>query len=639
MRRSRTKAAMLATLAVMLLAACGSRGAPKVSPPSRAARQGRLVGPAVPLTLTLKTDASMVGTPPVHVTPTRLAMATRSIGWAAGKGLGNQAQPYLALATSDGGATFRQLFTAPAPIVGVAAPDARHAFFLEQQCANGGYCTSFLQEWRSGDKVPETLWHGDTDAAVAMSFPTAQTGYFTVADMTSPDDTIHLFTTADGGKTFTEYPQLCGTWNPSAPGGLYFSDASTGWLLCGGPAGQPEGTQAKSLYATRDGGRHWTLVASTSTDSRVGELPAQGAADTLFFASPQVGYVGLDGIGVYRTADGGHTWRKVFASTDPPGKLAASIGFRPGGFGWLLAGNGPALYETADSGSTWHKVGSTAPLVPEGSAWDLGGGLAIAVAPPSASPLEEGRAQLVLSNDGGGTWTKLTDLALPGFTQILSATSRYALSVGGGRMNQSFVANSFNLGRTWSRIRLPKGWQLWALGYWRPADGWVVAMQGNQFRLFRCDQRSCTRVPAPFQPLWAQMTGPSSGFAAGQDVSGRWAVFTTRDEGRLWTERILPGYFNMGGTGAKGNLAWLYQVDDYPAAPDPPHLLYGGTIALISPDRGHTWREIALPAGLQAVVSLSFANASDGLLITSSPVTGTSCWSTSDGGHTFRLLP
>ncbi len=142
MRLPYTKA-VIAALVAMPLASCGSQSAIKVPPSSPAARQGRLVGSAVPLALASKTRAFLVGTPPVHVTPTRLAMATRSIGWAAGKGLGGQAGSYLALGTSDGGSSFRLLFTAPAPIVAVSAPDARHAFFLEQQCTNGGYCTDF----------------------------------------------------------------------------------------------------------------------------------------------------------------------------------------------------------------------------------------------------------------------------------------------------------------------------------------------------------------------------------------------------------------------------------------------------------------------------------------------------------------
>ncbi len=641
MRLPCTKATAVAALAVMLLAACGSQGTPKVRPSSPVARQGRLIGSAIPLALASKTQASLLGQPPVHVVPTRLAMASRSVGWAAGEGLGEQAQAYLALGTSDGGASFRVIFTAPAPIVAVAAPDARHAFFLEQQCINGGYCTSLLQEWRSGDKTPQTLWRGNADIAVALAFATAQAGYFSVADMTSSDNAVHLFATLDGGKTFVERPQPCGSWGPGAPDAMYFSDPETGWVLCGGAPGKAEGTQSRSLYATHDGGRQWSLIASTPADSDVGALPAQGAAGTLFFTSPQVGYVGLDGTGIYRTADGGRTWRKVFASADPPGNPAASIGFLPGGFGWLLGGHGMDLQETANGGRTWRIAGSAAPLVPDGSAWDLGGGLAIALARPPVYSGSQGPAELVLSSDGGGTWTKLTDLALPGYAQALSATSPYDLTVGENLMRTAFIANSSNLGRTWSRIRLPKGWQVWATGYWRPADGWVVAMatHGSRFVIFRCGQHSCTQVPTPFLPLWAQMTGSSSGFAAGQDVGGRWALFTTQDEGRLWTERILPGHFNIGSTGAKGHLAWLYQVDDYPAEPDPPHPLYGGTIALVSPDRGRTWREIALPAGLQAVVSLSFANASDGLLVTSSPVTGTSCWSTSDGGRTFHLLP
>jgi len=95
----------------------------------------------------------------------------------------------------------------------------------------------------------------------------------------------------------------------------------------------------------------------------------------------------------------------------------------------------------------------------------------------------------------------------------------------------------------------------------------------------------------------------------------------------------------MAGVGARGRVEWLYQVDDYPAQPEPPAPLYGGTAALVSSDGGRTWRELDLPAGGQAVLSLAFSDALHGLLVTTSPVTGTSCWSTSDGGRTFHLEP
>ena len=638
-----------AVLPLGLIAGCSATGggAHADQPAARQkAVRGQLAGPAVPLDITGRIEAKLVGHPPVAWTLTNVAMATDKIGWAAGKGSIAVAQPVLALGTTDGGRSFSLLFMASAPIVAVSVPDAGHAFFLEQSCENGGLCTTILQAWRVGARRPVTLWQRQGEAAIGLSFPTAEDGYVATAALAVPSKGMNLYTTHDGGRQFhvSSLPCPSSSWNPDGPGALAFRSSTAGWLLCGGPiGGGPHGTnpwrfQVKTVYATTDAGAHWSLVAQTPHGARSGSLPRGGIADALSLTSGQVAYIGLDGAGFFATEDAGRTWHRVFAAAGHGGGWAYSVGLLSDGFGYLLAGSPSRFLATTDRGHTWQALSQTPPPVPDSLAWDLGQGLAVASARPAVYRWSYGNPDLLVSSDGGGHWA--TFAHLPNWAWTLQALSAQYLVAGDNRSKAGAVAESRDLGRHWSRIRLPRDWQVWSLGYHEPDQGWVTAdYQSTEFGIFACSRTHCTELSAPFSPLLAQQTGSRSGFAVGKDTQGRWALFTTRSEGRHWSERLLGQTYNMSGIGAKGRLEWLYQIDDYPAAMEPPHPMYPGTVVLRSTDAGRTWQEIDLPPGLQAVQSLSFSDPSNGLLVTSSPVTGVSCWQTSDGGATFHLMP
>ena len=126
--------------------------------------------------------------------------------------------------------------------------------------------------------------------------------------------------------------------------------------------------------------------------------------------------------GVFKTTDGGKTWRKVLYKDDKTG--AIDVAFAPDNpqigfatlwyhyvtpdqpFGGLLGTGGAGIYKTTDGGETWQPV-----TIPELAKAHLGR-MGIAVAPGGQRVFvivsERMQGGLYRSDDGGATWKKIT---------------------------------------------------------------------------------------------------------------------------------------------------------------------------------------------------------------------------------------
>jgi photosystem II stability/assembly factor-like uncharacterized protein len=106
-----------------------------------------------------------------------------------------------------------------------------------------------------------------------------------------------LFVTSDGGRTWVarNLPGIL-------PGGSAFLGAQEGWML------MSDATEHATLWATHDAGRTWVDL----------HADAELNGFSLDFATPQLGWActGLPApsppaVGLFQTADGGHTWTAV----------------------------------------------------------------------------------------------------------------------------------------------------------------------------------------------------------------------------------------------------------------------------------------------------------------------------------------
>jgi photosystem II stability/assembly factor-like uncharacterized protein len=170
------------------------------------------------------------------------------------------------------------------------------------------------------------------------------------------------------------------------------------------------------VYRTMDGGKTWRLVG----------LEGTGAIDAILThpSDPDVAYVGALGNtwkesedrGVYKTTDGGKSWRKilyvnslagagdlVMDPANPNHLIAAMWEHRRWPWFFKSGGSGSGLYVTFDAGESWKRLTAKDGL-PEGELGRIG--LDFSVSNPSVvyALIEAKRSVVARSSDGGLTW-------------------------------------------------------------------------------------------------------------------------------------------------------------------------------------------------------------------------------------------
>jgi photosystem II stability/assembly factor-like uncharacterized protein len=145
-----------------------------------------------------------------------------------------------------------------------------------------------------------------------------------------------LFTTPDAGAHWRD---LSGAV-PGKTSFVSFLDNSQGWALTGDGA----------FCRTLDGGENWTLLSRPGGGRRV------VGALSIHFIDPAHGFL-LTSFSIRRSEDGGTTW--VFCG--PPrnrgnaGESLSSCQFLDAKHGWVGGANG-SLYRTTDGGKTWREL-------------------------------------------------------------------------------------------------------------------------------------------------------------------------------------------------------------------------------------------------------------------------------------------
>jgi photosystem II stability/assembly factor-like uncharacterized protein len=231
-----------------------------------------------------------------------------------------------------------------------------------------------------------------------------------------------VWKSVDGGATFSpifeDHAQSIGvvTLDPKDPD-------QTIWVGTGETWTRNSVSVGNGLYHTTDGGSNWKAIAGFENSERI-------ASVVIDPNNTDVVYVGVLGAlwsdsedrGVYKTSDGGKTWRKILyinPSTgagdvimDPqnPNILYASLWeFRRSAWGFTSGGPNSALYKSTDAGSTWDKIHNGFP------SGDLGR-IAIAIAPSDSNILysvletnDKTKNGLWKSTDGGQNWEHLNN--------------------------------------------------------------------------------------------------------------------------------------------------------------------------------------------------------------------------------------
>lgn len=225
----------------------------------------------------------------------------------------------------------------------------------------------------------------------------------------------------DGGVMFTsifdDYCQSIGTVavDPSDPD-------KTVWVGTGEIWTRNSTSVGDGIYKTNDGGRTWKKMG-LETSERISSIQIHPENSDVMF----VGVLGAlwgdsEDRGVYKTTDGGTTWEKIFYANertgcsdlvmDPndPNTLYASFWeHRRTAWSFSSGGESSAVYKSTDGGKSWNKIHNG---FPEGKL----GRIAIALAPSNSKILyaavesaEASKNGMYRSDDGGASWKHLNN--------------------------------------------------------------------------------------------------------------------------------------------------------------------------------------------------------------------------------------
>ncbi len=254
--------------------------------------------------------------------------------------------------------------------------------------------------------------------------PTGMSGRVGAIDAVDADPDIIYVGAATGGL----WKSVDGgvTWKPltdSLPAAsigaiaIYQPTPDVVWIGTGERNRRNSAGVGTGVYRSLDAGKTWARMGLENT----------GAIDAILLdpRNPDVVYVGALGNtwmdsedrGVYKTTDGGKTWRKVLYLNprtgagdlvmDPsnPNHLIAGM-WEHRRWPWFFTSGGPGsgIYTTYDGGETWKKLSSKEGL-PEGEVGRTGLDFARGK-PDVVYALVEAKKSVVLrSEDGGDSWT------------------------------------------------------------------------------------------------------------------------------------------------------------------------------------------------------------------------------------------
>src|SRR5580704_2961622 len=381
----------------------------------------------------------------------------------------------------------------------------------------------------------------------------------------------------------------------------------------------------RGVYKTTDGGKTWNQVLKINEDTGVSDIAMYPESpDTLYAAAYErrrtpFGFNGggADG-GIYKTTDGGATWKKLtkglpYENGGDVGRIGLDIYRKDSNIVYAIVQHEKGgTYRSEDKGATWKKMGDTNPRPSYYSQ--------IRIDPNNDLRIWELGAQMYYSEDGGKTFSTQRVKSIHG--------DFHAMWIDPGNSNHVITGCdggihwSYDNGRTWDFIvngdwtLMPGGDGFYArIDY---AEPWIVYTESQDGHISRRDehtgqQREIMPAAKAGEPHYRfQWNSPVEVSAHDHNTIyyGGNYLFKSTDRGDSWTR--LGGDLTTGAdrnklqifgkTPDKNTLSRHDGVEEYPTittlaeSPLTANVLWVGTDdgnLQVSRDGGKTWKNVA----------------------------------------------
>ncbi|HVA57094.1 MAG TPA: hypothetical protein VNF92_04340 [Gemmatimonadaceae bacterium] len=282
---------------------------------------------------------------------------------------------------------------------------------------------------KTADAAPDSAHAGPSLAGLKLRSigPAMISGRITDIAVNPRDKSMWYIGTASGGLWKTENAGT--TWTPIFDDEPVYSigvvtldpkNPNVVWVGTGEYNAQRSVAYGDGVYKSDDGGRTWTNVGLKNSEHIGRILIDPRNSDVVYVAAQGPLYSAGGDRGLYKTTDGGKTWKKILGNGEWAG--VADVALDPRNpdlliaatwqryrrqWGYIAGGPESALWRSADGGETWKKI--TAGL-PSGD--DVGRyGLAVAPQDPDIvyAMVEAGEGGgFYRSTDDGVSWTKMS---------------------------------------------------------------------------------------------------------------------------------------------------------------------------------------------------------------------------------------
>ena len=190
------------------------------------------------------------------------------------------------------------------------------------------------------------------------------------------------------------------------------------WVGTGENNSQRSVSYGNGVYKSEDGGRTWRNVGLKSSE-HIGRIAIDPKDSNIVYVASQGPLWGPGGErGLFKTADGGKTWKNILSISENTGVTDVVIdpndpntiycaSYQRRRHMWTLINGGPesAIYKSTDAGATWNKLRAGLPTVELGR-------IGLAISPVDSNVIyatveaADRKGGIFRSSDRGGSWER-----------------------------------------------------------------------------------------------------------------------------------------------------------------------------------------------------------------------------------------